>query len=44
MKITEEDIKNLEEKAKLIRQDILEEVYSAQRHKNQRQFVKKLLC
>ena len=30
MKITEEDIKNLEEKAKLIRQDILEEVYSAQ--------------
>ena len=30
MRITEEDIKNLEEKAKLIRQDILEEVYSAQ--------------
>ena len=30
MKITEEDIKNLEDKARLIRQDILEEVYSAQ--------------
>ena len=30
MKITEDDIKELKEKAKCIRQDILEEVYSAQ--------------